>query len=559
MQLQTDTGDDMSMTGTGKELLSAVVLPVIGCILALASTLAAAQDDDVVVPPRSEGEGPYQRLILRGGYLIDGTGAPAQGPVDIVIEGDRIAEVRVVGFPKLPVDPELRPLLDGGEELDVTGMYILPGFVDTHLHLHTTKSGQNVPPEYVLKLWLAHGVTSGRTVGSDHDTGWQVNVAEQLAQNKVTGPRLEIYPMFGTGDSGAIDTPDDAREWIRRIERAGASGVKFIGAQEEVLWAALDEANKVGLRSTMHHAQLAVKHADVLATSARGLKSMEHWYGLPEAMFEDRTIQHYPNDYVYQNEQHRFGEAGRLWQQAAKPGSEKWNEVMETLLAREFSLSPTFTIYVASRDFMRMRRAEWHDQYTMPSLWDFFRPNRNAHGSYWFYWTLEDEIAWKANYRLWMQFVNEYKNRGGRVSVGSDAGYIYSTYGFGYITELALLREAGFTPLEVLHAATLQGARVLGIDNEVGSIAPGKKADLIVIRENPLENLHVLYGTGALRLNDETYEVERVGGIDYTIRDGIVYDARGLLDDVADLVQAQKAERGIAPGPMPVTTVPDQR
>ncbi|MEX2259460.1 MAG: amidohydrolase family protein [Woeseia sp.] len=547
------------MTGIIKQLLSALVLPVIGCILALAATSVAAQDDDVVIPPRTEGDGPYQRLILRGGYLIDGTGAPAQGPVDIVIEGDRITEVRVVGFPKLPVDPERRPPLDGGEELDVTGMYILPGFVDTHLHLHTTKSGQNVPPEYVLKLWLAHGVTSGRTVGSDHDTGWQVNVAGQLAQNKVTGPRLEIYPMFGTGDSGAINTPDDAREWIRRIKRAGASGVKFIGAQEDVLWAALDEANKVGLRSTMHHAQLAVKHANVLATSERGLKSMEHWYGLPEAMFDDRTIQHYPNDYVYQNEQHRFGEAGRLWQQAAKPGSEKWNEVMETLLAREFALSPTFTIYVASRDFMRMRRAEWHDEYTMPSLWDFFRPNRNAHGSYWFYWTLEDEIAWKENYRLWMQFVNEYKNRGGRVSVGSDAGYIYSTYGFGYITELALLREAGFTPLEVLHAATLQGARVLGIDDEVGSIAPGKKADLVVIRENPLENLHVLYGTGVLRLNDDTQEVERVGGIDYTIRDGIVYDARALLDDVADLVRAQKAERGIGPGPMPVTTAPSER
>ncbi|MDZ7768886.1 MAG: hypothetical protein U5K38_07345 [Woeseiaceae bacterium] len=155
----------MSVTGIIKQLLSALVLPVIGCILALAATSVAAQDDDVVIPPRTEGDGPYQRLILRGGYLIDGTGAPAQGPVDIVIEGDRITEVRVVGFPKLPVDPERRPPLDGGEELDVTGMYILPGFVDTHLHLHTTKSGQNVPPEYVLKLWLAHGVTSGRTRG----------------------------------------------------------------------------------------------------------------------------------------------------------------------------------------------------------------------------------------------------------------------------------------------------------------------------------------------------------------------------------------------------------
>ena len=67
----------------------------------------------------------------------------------------------------------------------------------------------------------------------------------------------------------------------------------------------------------------------------------------------------------------------------------------------------------------------------MPQLWNWYRPNRDSHGSYWFYWTLKDEIEWKHNYRLWMQFVNEYKNRGGRVTVGSDSGYTYNLYGFG--------------------------------------------------------------------------------------------------------------------------------
>ncbi len=535
-----------------------------GQILALtlhlfASVALAAPGDEVVIPPRSEGDGPWERLILRGAILVDGTGAPAQGPVDIVVENDRIAEIRVVGFPRLPIDPNDRPPADGARELDVSGMYVLPGFVDTHMHLHSEQTGQNVPPEYILKLWLAHGVTSGRTVGGAHGTEWEVETAARLARNEITGPRFEVYPMFDAKEAGPLDTPQQARERIRRIKRMGASGVKFIGAPEVVLDAALDEAEKQGLRSTMHHAQLAVKHANVLTTSARGLDSMEHWYGLPEAMFTDRTIQHYPNDYVYHDEQHRFGEAGRLWQQAAPPGSETWNAVMETLLERNFALSPTLTIYVASRDFMRMSRAPWHDTYTMPGLWDFYRPNRNAHGSYWFYWTLEDEIAWRENYRLWMAFVNEYKNRGGLVSVGSDSGYIYSTYGFGYVTELTLLREAGFSPLEVIHAATLQGARVIGIEDEVGSVTVGKKADFVVIDENPLENLYVLYGTGAIRLNDETREVERVGGIRYTIRDGIVYDARELLADVAAMVAAEKAERGIPPGPMAIETVERSR
>src|SRR5687768_17750979 len=77
---------------------------------------------------------------------------------------------------------------------------------------------------------------------------------------------------------------------------------------------------------------------------------------------------------------------------------------------------------------MRAMRAEWHDRYTLPSLWKWYEPSRAAHGSYWFDWTTADEIEWKNNYRLWMAFLNEYKNRGGRVTTGSDSGYIYKLY-----------------------------------------------------------------------------------------------------------------------------------
>ncbi len=522
--------------------------------MGLVPLTAAAQAGADPIPRRSEGEGPYERLILRGVNLIDGTGAPTHGPVDIVIENDRIAEIRNVGAPLLEIDPEERPPLDGGREIDLQGMYVLPGFIDTHMHLHHLGSGQHVPSEYILKLWLAHGVTSGRTVGYDGTMAEEMSIKRLLDANEITGPRIHIYPFFGADEAGPINTPDEARERIREIKRAGASGVKFIVTPAEILWAALDEANKQGLNSTMHHAQLNVTQANVLTTSAHGLKSMEHWYGLPEAMFVDKQIQRYPVEYNYNNEQNRVAEAGRVWKQAAKPGSDKWNEVMETLLERDFALSPTFTAYLTSRDFMRMSRAPWHEIYTLPSLWDWYRPNRDAHGSYWFDWTIEDEMDWKENFHLWMAFVNEYKNRGGRVTAGSDCGYIYNLYGFGYIEELELLREAGFSSLEVIHAATLQGARQLGIDGDVGSVRVGKKADFVVVKENPLANLHVLLGTGTIKLNDETGKVEHVGGIRYTIKDGIVYDAKELLADVADMVQAEKDKLGIGPGLMPIAT-----
>jgi hypothetical protein len=267
---------------------------------------------------------------------------------------------------------------------------------------------------------------------------------------------------------------------------------------------------------------------------------MQHWYGLPEALFEDRTVQDYPVDYNYNDEQDRFREAGRLWKQAAPPGSDHWNEVMNELLELDFTLSPTFVAYETTRDFMRMSRAEWHEEYTLPSLWRFYEPNREKHASYWYDWTTEIEVEWKENYRLWMTFVNEYKNRGGRVAIGSDSGYSYNLYGFGHIREMELLREAGFHPLEVFRAATLKGAEALGLEKEIGTVEVGKMADFVVVEENPLANIKVLYGVGAVRLNERN-QVVRVGGVKYTIKDGIVFDAKKLLADVRRIVAEAKA------------------
>ena len=80
-----------------------------------------------------------------------------------------------------------------------------------------------------------------------------------------------------------------------------------------------------------------------------------------------------------------------------------------------------------------------------------------------------------------MTFVNEYKNRGGRVTTGSDSGFIFQLYGFAYVRELELLREAGFHPLEVIRSATLNGAEALKMDDQIGSIEVGKLADMVLV------------------------------------------------------------------------------
>lgn len=489
----------------------------------------------------AEGAGPYKRLILRGGNLINGEGAPARGPVDIVIENNKIKNIVSVGHPGVPILAAGRPKLQAGDqELDITGMYVLPGFVDMHGHIGG--SADDIPAEYVFKLWLAHGITTVREPGSFNGLNWVLDHVKRSEKNQIVAPRIIPYLGFGMGSKQPISTPKMARDWIKDAAKRGAKGVKFFGARPEIMQAALDEAKKQKLGTMMHHAQLNVMSTNALDSARLGLTTMEHWYGLPEALFEDKRIQHYPADYNYNDEQHRFAEAGKLWQQAAKPGSEKWSAVRDELIALDFTINPTMTIYEASRDLMRERQAVWHKDYTLPTLWDFFQPSRYAHGSYWFDWTTTNEIQWKQNFALWMQFLNDFKNHGGRVTTGSDSGYIYKIYGFGYIRELELLQEAGFHPLEVIQSATLNGAQALGMEQQIGSVAIGKLADLVISEHNPLHNFKVLYGTGHQKLDDNNQPVT-VGGVKYTIKDGIVYDAKKLLKDVRQIVTQAKKQK----------------
>ena len=482
-------------------------------------------------------EGPFNQLIIRGVTLINGDGSPPRGPIDIVVEDNKIERIQVVGYPGVEIKDSGRPQLEpGGKELDASGMYILPGFIDMHGHIGGKAQGAN--PDYVFKLWMAHGITTVRQP-SGRSAEEVLDLKQKSENHDIVAPRIFGYTGFGSGEKNLISTPEEAREWVRKNAKKGADGIKFFGAEPEIMAAALDENKKLGLGSACHHAQLSVARWNVLHSARAGLTSMEHWYGLPEALFEDRTVQNYPLNYNYQNEQHRFEEAGKLWAQAAKPYSDHWNNVMNELLELDFTLDPTFNIYEASRDLHRARRAEWHEDYTLPSLWKFYEPSKISHGSYWHFWGTEQEISWRKNYQLWMTFINEYKNRGGRVTAGSDSGFIYQLYGFAYVRELELLREAGFHPLEVIRAATLNGAEALGWDDKIGSIQIGKLADFVIIEENPLENLKVLYGTGAIKLTSEN-EVTRVGGVKYTIKDGVIYDAKKLLQEVKNMVDDEK-------------------
>jgi imidazolonepropionase-like amidohydrolase len=526
-------------------------LVLLASLLLLPSASAVAQGGRTVPAPdrqAGEGEGPFTRLIIRGAILIDGTGAPPTGPVDIVIEGNRIVQVANVGFPGVPIDSARRPQ-NAVHEINAHGMYVMPGLID--LHVHAGGAPKNPELSYAYKLWLGHGITTVRGVGL---TGFEMAKSEQArsASNEIVAPRIVNYQGPGSGwTRGPIRTPDLARDWVRWAAEQGIDGIKFNSFDPEIMAALLDEARQRNLGSTAHLGQMGVGRMNAIESARLGLGAMTHFYGLFESLYKDASIQPWPTDFNYQNEQHRFGQVARQWNLIHPRGSEPWNALIKEFLDLKFIIDPTMTIYHAGTNVMAARNADWHDTYTLPSMWDFYTPSREAHGSYWFDWTTGDEVAWTRFYQVWMSFLNDYKNAGGRVTTGSDAGFIYKLYGFGTIEELELLQHAGFHPLEVIRAATMHGAEAIhepkGIPIQYGIVRPGLLADLVIVDQNPLQNLKVLYGTGAVRLNEQTGRPERVGGVKYTIKDGIIYDARRLLADVAEMVRAQKVARGMAP------------
>jgi imidazolonepropionase-like amidohydrolase len=493
-----------------------------------------------------EGKGPYDRMVIRGVTVIDGSGGVPFGPVDVVVEHDRIAKVQIVGAPKVPIDPKRRPA-KGTYEIDGTGMYLLPGFVDNHVHYGDPRKAPDA--EYVNKLWMAHGVTTVRGVPAG-PLDWSLRERDRSNKDEIVAPHIFVYQPAFTGDgwkAQAVLTPELARQWVDFLSDKGADGVKFFGGDPDIAEAIFDEAKKKHLGTVAHLGQMYESRLNAQEAVDLGLGTVTHNYGLFESILKESTVQNYPLDQDNGDEYMRFAQVARNWDKIYPPGSKEWNAFLEDMKAHNAVMNPTMVIYSANRDLERAYTAEWHDKYTLPSLMDYYQSDRTHHGSYFYYWTTEDEVAFRNFYRVWGEMIRDYNQMGGHVTLGTDAGFIYQTYGFAYIQEMELLREAGLTPLEVIRSATLYGAeelmRAKGAKPDFGLIRAGMRADMVLVDQNPLENLKIFYGTGWMKLNDKTGKNERVGGIKYVVKDGIVYEPSKLLADVAAMVQKQKDER----------------
>jgi imidazolonepropionase-like amidohydrolase len=275
-----------------------------------------------------EGKGPFKTLAIRNVMLIDGSGAPPAGPMDVIVSGNRISSVRSAGTPGLPQRANRGPQAD--HEIDGTGMYLMPGFVD--LHVHAGGAPKNEDAEYAYKLWLAHGVTTVRGVPLGPNA-WSVREKERSAKNEIVAPRIYNYQRPGSGwDGGSTDTPEKAKAYVEWAAKNGVDGLKLGAERPEVMKALLDTAKANGLGSTAHLQQSGVAHMNAIKAARLGLGTVTHFYGHFESLLKDYTVQPWPVDMNASDEQWRFGQVARLWDKIHPPGSPEWKAYLEELL-----------------------------------------------------------------------------------------------------------------------------------------------------------------------------------------------------------------------------------
>jgi cytosine/adenosine deaminase-related metal-dependent hydrolase len=480
----------------------------------------------------------YSSLVIRDAMLINGRGTPAFGPVDLVVERDTIADVVHVDPVSLNRYPPGWERPEGDHVIDAEGMYVIPGMVDMHAHVPFNEATCGPrPSEYAYKLWLAHGVTTLRTCGFGTDEKL-LDHRRLSEENELVAPRLVVLGSWPP----EVSTPEEAREQVHRFKELGVDGIKIIprpNVGPEVLYAMGEEVREVGLRAgiAIHIPQNSEIDAVDASWAGGDMITIEHTYGIPQAALPG--TQSFPPDYNYADEVDRFRWSGHIWAEADLYPEEVLG-VLETMIENGTAWDPTMVVYEINRELEFTKNREWHERYTVPQLLDHWKPSPAHHASFHFDWKTSDEVAWKEKYRIWMSYLKEFFDRGGTITAGTDAGFMYALYGFSNIRELELLQEAGIHPIDVIKIATTNAATVLGLEKLAGGVRKGCAADLAIVDGNPLDNFKVIYGTGVPRYSEDRTEVVRGGGVRWTIKDGVVFDAKALLRDVEDYVKEMK-------------------
>ncbi len=478
----------------------------------------------------------YKKLVIRDALIVNGKGTPPYGPCDIIIEDGVIKDI-------ISVDPISiarkgkdwkRP--EGDRIIDAKGKHVIPGLVDMHIHIDI-KSQKCGPKgtEYAYKLCLAHGITTVRTCGFGTDK--ELLADKKLsAENKIVAPNIKVLGSW----PAEAKTVEDSIAAVKEFKKLGVDGIKMIPRPHvtpEMLEAIAEESRKLGLAGiAIHHPQSSDLNALISSNAAKEMLTVEHTYGIPQAALPG--TQTFPAGYNYSNEVDRFRMSGYIWTEADQY-PDRVKKVFDTILENKTVWDPTMVVYEAHRDYERAKGFPWHDKYTVKQLWDAYSPSPGRHATHFFNWKTSDEIAWKQKYRIWMKWVKYFFDNGGTLVAGSDTAFIYALFGFALVRELELLQEAGIHPIDVIKIATTNAHKTMGDEERANGIRVDAPADIAIIDGNPIDNFKVMYGTGITRYEDDGVTMSQAGGVEWTIKGGVVFDCKELLEEVADYVESQ--------------------
>ena len=480
-------------------------------------------------------EGPYGSLLIRNVMLLPGHGGPGQGPVDILIRGNVIDEIRAHD-PDSSVEADR--VIEGGPSI-----YVTAGLMNLHLHLRE----EELPLDYIFYMQLATGVTS---VGPAEEARVR-DIMEQARNNEILAPRL--FPLYGWG-SRTDYTAEQLQDTTLAPEIARAmiaNGVRQVYINNltwnpDLFGAAARAIEVAGGVTAVHIQPSNTSVVNAMDAARLGVSMIVHHYGYAESALP-RGVQDFPADYRYQDENIRFREAARVWHEVGtNPDSRHFllNTLVDSLVHYGVVMQPNRATYEANRNIMAAQGWPWHAKYTHQALWEWHLPNPDNHASFQYDWTSMDEFYWTYMYDLWAKMIFEFNRRGGTIVYGTDDNYQWSTGGFGNIRELQLVLESGIHPLEVLKTAQLNSAKFLD-EPHLGMVQEGFVADLIVVDGNPAWDFKTLYPFGTIRMDPDTEEMYRTRGILHTIKDGIVIENARVMAEVERIVAESK--QGVGP------------
>ena len=421
--------------------------------------------------------------------LIDGTGAPAREDQTVVIENGRIAAVGDASATRPP---------EGARVIDLTGHTVIPGLVGLHDHLYyTAAGGRSAQLTYSApRLYLGAGVTTVRTTGSRAPYA-ELNLKAEIERGRAPGPRIHITAPYITGGEGAttmtlLQTPEQATRFVAYWAAEGATWLKaYTDIRRAELKAAIDEAHRQGIKVTGHLCSVSFTEAVEL-----GIDNLEH------GLFTN-------SDYAPDKQPDVCPSATLVSSGAAvKPTDPAVQRTFRVMIEKGVPMTSTLAVYelfVPNRPTKDPRALEAMAPEVRA---DYLRAREQIDNAAQARFTLDV-------FRNAMAYEKAFVDAGGLLGAGVDpTGNGGALPGYGDQRNYELLREAGFSPEQVVQIMSLNGAKILGVDSELGSVERGKVADLVVLRGDLAADPAVIKQTVTV------------------FKDGIGWDSTKLLESV---------------------------